>query len=259
MKLTDDCAAQSAAPVLFSDVILSGESLQRSDITEMRHGGVLSAGGIGSPSGAAPALPLGGHAKRLCDILIATAAILATAPLMLVIAALVSWNGGSPIYPHERVGFGGRRFKCLKFRTMLRDGDRVLKDLLENDPVSRREWLSHRKLKNDPRITTIGRFLRKSSLDELPQLFNVLRGDMSCVGPRPVTADELAYYSEHLDEYMSARPGITGQWQISGRSDVSMERRVQMDVDYLRSWSLAGDLSILLRTPVELIRSKGSY
>jgi lipopolysaccharide/colanic/teichoic acid biosynthesis glycosyltransferase len=178
---------------------------------------------------------------------------------MLLIAAMVAWNGGSPIYAHERVGFGGRRFKCLKFRTMRRDADKVLKDLLDSDPELRDAWVTHRKLRHDPRITPVGQFLRKSSLDELPQLFNVLRGDMSCVGPRPVTTEELEYYRDHIDEYTAVRPGLTGLWQISGRSNVNMERRVRMDVSYVRSWSFANDLLILLRTPIALIRSKGSF
>jgi lipopolysaccharide/colanic/teichoic acid biosynthesis glycosyltransferase len=202
---------------------------------------------------------VGGHVKRACDVIIAALAIVAAAPVMLLLAGMVAWNGGAPIYAHERVGFAGRRFKCLKFRTMRRDGDQILKELLDRDPAVRSAWNTHRKLKDDPRITPLGHFLRKSSLDELPQLFNVLVGDMSFVGPRPVTEDELEYYRGHVDDYVSARPGLTGVWQISGRSNVSMERRVQMDVDYLRTWSLANDASIILRTPVELIRSKGSY
>ena len=203
--------------------------------------------------------PVGGAAKRGMDVAVSVLAIVATLPLMLLIAAMIAVNGGSPVFAHERVGFGGRRFKCLKFRTMRRDADKVLNDLLESDRELKDEWLTHRKLRYDPRITTIGHVLRKTSLDELPQLFNVLRGEMSCVGPRPVTTEELEYYRDYIGDYTAVRPGLTGVWQISGRSNVSMERRVRMDVGYVRSWSLANDMKILLRTPIELIRSKGSF
>jgi exopolysaccharide production protein ExoY len=205
------------------------------------------------------ARPLGGVAKRSFDLIVAVLAIVATAPLMLLISVVIAWSGGSPIFSHERVGLGGRRFGCLKFRTMRRDADQILKELLESDPRAKKAWLTHRKLRDDPRITPIGHFLRKSSLDELPQLFNILRGDMSFVGPRPVTADELEYYKGCVEVYASARPGLTGLWQISGRSNVSMERRVRMDVEYVRTWSLSKDVLIFLRTPFKLIRSNDSF
>jgi exopolysaccharide production protein ExoY len=204
-------------------------------------------------------LPVGGAAKRGMDIVVSLLAIMATLPLMLLIAATIAWNGGSPIFADERVGFGGRRFKALKFRTMRRDADKVLKELLESDPELKDAWLTYGKLRDDPRITPFGHFLRKSSLDELPQFFNVLRGDMSCVGPRPCPPHQIEYYRDYIEDYTAVRPGLTGVWQISGRSDVSMERRVRMDIDYVRSWSLANDILILLRTPIALIRAKGAF
>jgi lipopolysaccharide/colanic/teichoic acid biosynthesis glycosyltransferase len=199
-------------------------------------------------------------AKRVLDIAGAAALLLLCLPVFLVIAALVRLDGGPAFYAHERVGRGGRLFGCLKFRSMVADADRRLADLLDRDPQARAEWEATRKLKADPRITAIGRFLRASSLDELPQILNVLAGQMSLVGPRPVQAAELAvFYGPAAQHYMAVRPGITGPWQVSGRNDTSYAQRVALDVAYARQPSLLGDLKILLRTPMAVLARRGAY
>jgi lipopolysaccharide/colanic/teichoic acid biosynthesis glycosyltransferase len=168
-------------------------------------------------------------------------------------------QAGPVIYRHRRIGYGGREFSCFKFRTMIADSENILKSLLETDAIAREEWERDRKLKNDPRITPLGAMLRAWSADELPQLFNVLLGDMSLVGPRPVTADELGRYGDQISLYLSMRPGLTGPWQVSGRSDRSYEERVALDVDYTKNWRLSTDLLILLRTLRVVIHRKGSW
>lgn len=199
-------------------------------------------------------------AKRAMDILGAGALLLLALPAFLVIAALVRRDGGRVFYAHERVGRGGRLFGCLKFRSMVVDADRRLAALLERDPAARAEWEATRKLKNDPRVTWIGRFLRATSLDELPQLINVLRGDMSLVGPRPVQAAELAaFYGAAAQHYLAVRPGITGPWQVSGRNDTSYAQRVALDVAYVTQPSLLADVKILLRTPIVVLARRGAY
>jgi lipopolysaccharide/colanic/teichoic acid biosynthesis glycosyltransferase len=199
-------------------------------------------------------------AKRMLDVLGAGALLLLTLPVFLVIALLVRRDGGRVFYAHQRVGRGGRLFGCLKFRSMVADADRRLADLLERDPVALAEWQATRKLKNDPRVTWIGRFLRASSLDELPQLINVLKGDMSLVGPRPVQAAELAaFYGAAAQHYLSVRPGITGPWQVSGRNDTSYAQRVALDVAYATHPSLLNDVKILLRTPLAVLARRGAY
>jgi lipopolysaccharide/colanic/teichoic acid biosynthesis glycosyltransferase len=198
--------------------------------------------------------------KRAMDILGAGALLLAALPVFLVIAALVKLDGGKVFYAHERVGRGGRLFGCLKFRSMVADSDRRLAALLATDPAARAEWDATRKLKNDPRVTMIGRFLRASSLDELPQIINVLKGDMSLVGPRPVQASELAaFYGAAAQHYMAVRPGITGPWQVSGRSDTSYAQRVALDVAYVTHPSILADVKILLRTPAAVLARRGAY
>lgn len=197
--------------------------------------------------------PLGGVSKRMFDIVVATLAIVATLPVMIVVF-LFYLIEGSPFYSHSRVGFAGRMFKCHKFRTMVRNGDEVLAKTLASDPKLAELWKTHRKLPNDPRVTTIGKFLRKSSLDELPQLFNVLKGEMSCVGPRPVTEEELEDYGKFAAKYASVRPGLTGLWQVSGRNDLNYAERVRLDVSYIDNWSLWTDFQILLRTPIALMK-----
>ncbi len=198
-------------------------------------------------------------AKRTLDVLGAAGLLLLLGPAFLVLALLVRLDGGRAFYAHPRIGRGGKVFGCLKFRSMVTDSQARLEALLASDPAARAEWDATRKLKHDPRITWVGRFLRSSSLDELPQLFNVLKGDMSLVGPRPVTASELEqYYGAAATHYAMVRPGITGLWQVSGRSETSYRQRVELDVAYVSSPSLLKDIGILLRTPVAVLSRRGA-
>ena len=197
---------------------------------------------------------------RALDLVVAAGALIFFAPLMVVVAFAVWLQDGGPVfYSQRRLGQAGRSFRCLKFRTMMVDADGALEELLKNDPDARREWTADRKLRQDPRITRLGEFLRKSSLDELPQLINVLRGEMSVVGPRPIVDAEVPKYGRWFRYYRAVRPGMTGLWQISGRNHVDYRRRVAMDVLYVRRLSFMGNVSILFRTiPAVLLRS-GSY
>jgi len=199
-------------------------------------------------------------AKRALDIIGAGVGLVLLAPFFLIVALMVRADGGPAFFAHQRVGRGGKLFGCLKFRSMVVDSQARLESLLANDAVARAEWEATRKLKNDPRITPIGRFLRSTSLDELPQLINVLRGEMSLVGPRPVQEAEIdRYYGASAAHYMAVRPGITGLWQVSGRSETSYESRVALDVAYVSRPSLLADLSILLRTPVAVVSRRGAH
>src|SRR5438132_10098140 len=193
--------------------------------------------------------PVGLTSKRIIDIVIALSGIVLLAPLLIIcFVATVVTSPGPALFRHRRVGFNGKYFDCLKFRTMMTDAPERLRQLLESDPIAAAEWAANRKLRYDPRITAIGAMLRKSSLDELPQLFNVLRGDMSIVGPRPVTEEELVRYSSSIGAYLSCRPGITGLWQVSGRSTTTYNKRVACDTFYARNWSIALDAKILIVT-----------
>ena len=198
-------------------------------------------------------------AKRALDIIGAGVGLVLLAPFFLIVALMVRADGGPAFFAHQRVGRGGKLFGCLKFRSMVIDSQARLEALLANDPAARAEWEATRKLKNDPRITRIGRFLRSTSLDELPQLINVLLGEMSLVGPRPVQEAEIdRYYGASAAHYMAVRPGITGLWQVSGRSETSYESRVALDVSYVSRPSLLADISILLRTPVAVLSRRGA-
>jgi exopolysaccharide production protein ExoY len=197
--------------------------------------------------------------KRIFDVVGAIVLTLIFSPLMLVIALLLRSEGGPIIYRHRRIGRDGKTFECLKFRTMVPDADRRLRELLEQHPELKTEWLQDHKLRNDPRITGIGRFLRRTSLDELPQIWNVLRGEMSLVGPRPVVRDELLRYGRSLPVYLSAKPGITGLWQVTGRNDTDYRRRVVLDVYYVRKQNLLLDFYILLKTTRVVLRGAGAY
>lgn len=199
--------------------------------------------------------------KRAMDIAGALILLLVSLPVFAAIALLVRLDGGPAFYSHPRVGLGGRRFGCLKFRSMVVDADQRLAALLERDPEARAEWERCRKLRHDPRVTWIGRFLRATSLDELPQLINVLRGEMSLVGPRPVQAAELEthYGPVATAHYLSVRPGITGLWQVSGRSETSYAARVALDSQYATNPSLWTDIRILLRTPAAVLLRRGAY
>lgn len=197
--------------------------------------------------------------KRAFDLAGASVLLLLLAPFMLAIAWRVRSSGASAFYGHTRIGQNGVPFKCLKFRSMRPDADRVLKELLAQDPAARAEWEQNFKLRDDPRITPIGHFLRRTSLDELPQLINVLRGEMSLVGPRPVVQDELQRYGDAAPLYLEAKPGITGLWQVSGRSDTTYAERVSLDAWYVRNWSLWYDIAILLKTVDVVLNRRGAY
>ena len=198
--------------------------------------------------------------SRAIDVVGSIILLICFAPLMGLIAlSIYMADPGPAVFKQSRIGRGGKLFKCLKFRTMAVDAEERLIALLHSDPAARLEWARDHKLKNDPRIVGVGRFLRKSSLDELPQLFNVLRGEMSLVGPRPIVPDEARRYGRYLKHYCRVRPGLTGLWQISGRNDVSYRRRVAFDVIYVRKGSPGYDLRILLLTVPCVLLSKGSY
>ncbi len=193
--------------------------------------------------------------KGVMDVCLGALLLALAGPLFLAIMAASGLDGGPIFFAHRRVGAGGRSFYCLKFRTMVVDAERVLEAALAQDPVMAAEWISSRKLTRDPRITPIGRFLRKTSLDELPQLINVLRRDMSLVGPRPIVENEIHFYGESIARYYAIRPGLTGLWQISGRSNVSYGRRVELDTWYVNNRTIWRDLTVLLKTvPVVLCR-----
>lgn len=205
---------------------------------------------IGSPDAARCGTePLGGRVKRVMDVFVAGLALVLLAPIMPILMLLIKLSSEGPVfYAHPRVGFGGRTFNCYKFRTMRVDGDRVLAEHLAANPEAAIEWREKQKLDNDPRVTPLGQLLRKSSLDEVPQLINVLRGEMSCIGPRPVVVAELSRYGVHGMDYIRSRPGLTGIWQVSGRSNRSYEDRVLLDHYYHRNWSVWLDVIILVKT-----------
>jgi exopolysaccharide production protein ExoY len=204
--------------------------------------------------------PIGLTSKRAIDIILAVSGIILLAPLLIIcFVVTVATSPGPALFRHKRVGFNGKYFDCLKFRTMVTDAPERLRQLLDSDPVAAAEWAANRKLRHDPRVTAIGDILRRSSLDELPQLFNVLRGDMSIVGPRPITAEELEKYSGAIDAYLSCRPGITGLWQVSGRSTTTYSKRVACDAFYAREWSMALDAKIVIVTIPSLLLSESAF
>lgn len=205
--------------------------------------------------GVAPRMPaetvsatLRSAGKRAFDVIAAAVLLILAAPLLAVVALLVSMDGGPAFFRHRRVGRGGALFGCWKFRTMILDAEPCLEEYFSHHPHALDEWRREQKLAFDPRVTPIGKFLRRSSLDELPQLLNVLAGEMSLVGPRPVTVDELRHYGNTAQLYMSARPGITGLWQVSGRNDVGYAQRVALDQHYIERGGALLDLVILYRT-----------
>ncbi len=202
------------------------------------------------------------RAKRAFDLTVVTVTAPFWGSAVLVLAGLVRLTSRGPsFYRHERVGRSGRPIGCLKLRTMVVDADARLAELLASDPALAEEFALTFKLKKDPRVTRVGRMLRRSSLDELPQLVNVLRGEMSLVGPRPITEEEMRRYGQYMPIVLSARPGMTGLWQVSGRNDVSYATRVALDVQYAFGQSLGGDISILVRTVRRVLRPSrgGAY
>ena len=211
---------------------------------------------IAAPPSSLPALTLvrrqsrlGRSLKRTGDVLLSLAVVGLGSPAFLLLAALVKLSSPGPVfYVQQRVGRGYRRFGCIKFRTMRQDADAVLAQVLERSPALQAEFDRDFKLRDDPRITPIGRFLRRSSLDELPQFFNVLRGEMSVVGPRPIVRKEIDRYGDYMDEVLAVRPGLTGLWQVSGRNNLSYPKRVRLDLAYARGRTFLLDLAIILRT-----------
>ncbi|MBA0184079.1 undecaprenyl-phosphate galactose phosphotransferase WbaP [Pectobacterium versatile] len=197
--------------------------------------------------------------KRTFDIVGSISIIFFASPLLLFLAFVISKDGGPAIYGHERIGRNAKKFKCLKFRSMIVNSQEVLQELLDTDPDARAEWEKDFKLKNDPRITKVGNLIRKTSLDELPQLFNVLKGDMSLVGPRPIVEQELGRYAGDVDYYLMAKPGMTGLWQVSGRNDVDYDTRVYFDAWYVKNWSLWNDIAILFKTINVVLKKDGAY
>lgn len=198
-------------------------------------------------------------AKRLMDIILSSIALLVSSPILIVLFFLVRADGGPAFFGHTRIGRNGAPFRCLKFRTMNVDAAERLEALLRNDEQARREWQDSRKLKHDPRVTTHGRLLRALALDELPQLWNVLVGEMSLVGPRPVTGDELeVHYGTGREAYLAVRPGLTGLWQASGRNEIGYQRRVEMDAWYVRNWSTWIDIVLMAKTIPTLLSRRGA-
>lgn len=197
--------------------------------------------------------------KRIIDIILSLLGLIVLFPLFIYVSWKIKQDGGCIIYGHKRIGRNGQVFSCLKFRTMVENSEQVLQTLLATDPLAKAEWEKDFKLKNDPRITSIGRFLRRTSLDELPQLWNVLKGEMSLVGPRPVISDELPRYEDNVDYYFMAKPGMTGIWQVSGRNDIDYQKRVYLDSWYVKNWSLWNDLVILCKTISVVIHRRGAY
>lgn len=203
--------------------------------------------------------PIGGRKKRAIDLLVLALIM----PLMLSLIAIVALaifltDRGPIFYGHKRVGFDGRPFRCWKLRSMVTNGDEVLSKYLEENPQHLQVWQTERKLDDDPRVTRIGAILRKTSLDELPQVFNVLMGDMSLVGPRPVVVAELDHYASSKVHYLRARPGVTGLWQVSGRSDTTYKQRVNLDRYYVTNWQLKRDMWILFMTVPAVLASRGA-
>lgn len=197
-------------------------------------------------------------AKRFFDVVASLALLTLLAPVMLIIAAIIRWDGGPAIYASERLGRGGKPFRALKFRTMVPDADGALRNLIDQDPQAGEEWKSGFKLRNDPRVTSVGRVLRKLSLDELPQLLNVIKGDMSLVGPRPLLPVEREAYGEAFKFYCQCVPGITGPWQVSGRNNLDYQRRIELNTWYAKNASVRTDLSILFRTLSVVFRGVGA-
>lgn len=206
-----------------------------------------------------PVRPIGGFRKRAFDMIGAVALLILFSPLFLLIAMAVKLGDFGPVmFGHQRVGHNGKSFRCLKFRTMVIDSSTRLAAHLAENPEALAEWATTRKLRNDVRVTEIGRVLRKLSLDELPQLINVLRGDMSLVGPRPVMGEEMVLYGDRGDHYLRSRPGLTGKWQVSGRSDTTFEERVRLDSQYVEQWSFVGDILIILKTVPVVLSARGA-
>lgn len=229
--------------------------------TDSAAGELTSAGALhSSKSPPARSVVLGRLLKRVMDVAGSAFFILLFLPFFVIVALGVRMSSRGPIfYSQRRVGRHGRTIHVYKFRSMRVDADEVLATFLDSDAGARAEWESHHKLKTDPRITSFGRFIRRTSLDEIPQFWNVLRGDMSLIGPRPVTTAERHRYREHWPMYCAMRPGISGLWQVSGRSRLTYDERVALDVKYVRGWSVWMDIKILVRTVKVVLATDGSH
>jgi lipopolysaccharide/colanic/teichoic acid biosynthesis glycosyltransferase len=203
---------------------------------------------------------VGRRLKRVVDLVLSVLAIIILSPVYIVTSIIIKLDSPGPVfYRHRRLGRNMHELSILKFRTMHRDADKRLKDLLDSDPALKKEFEERFKLKNDPRVTRVGRFLRKFSIDELPQFFNIVAGQMSFVGPRPIVDDEVKYYKQHSLVMFRVPPGATGRWQVSGRNDTSYDSRVAMDTSYVQEWTFWEDLKIILKTPPAVLSRKGSY
>lgn len=213
---------------------------------------------------ASPAhLAFSSRLKRALDLAAAWSVVIGFAPFFAMLILLVSIDGGPVLYAQKRIGRGGRAFRCWKFRTMVVGADRILKELLARDESARVEYETYWKLKDDPRITFVGRFLRRYSLDELPQIFNVIRGDMSLVGPRPRSLKEMQFFETKMPDlnsaYKSVKPGLTGLWQVNGRNHLSLDSKAHLDAYYAKNWSVRGDLQIIVATVPVIINGKGAF
>ena len=198
--------------------------------------------------------------KRFLDLILVTLGGLVLLPFLLLTALIVKISSPGPVlYGHKRLGYNGKYFRAYKFRSMVKDADKKLESILEADPRLKEEWEASHKLKVDPRVTPIGRLLRRTSFDEFPQLINILKGEMSLVGPRPVTDPEIEKYGENARRVLTVKPGLTGLWQVSGRSDTDYAERVSYDLYYIQSWSVWLDIWILYRTPGAILKGKGAY
>lgn len=195
--------------------------------------------------------------KRLFDIVCSAVALVFLSPIIALVWLIISAEGGKGFYGQERIGMGRRAFKCWKLRSMVVDAEACLQEHLKNNSIAEAEWVKNRKLTKDPRITPLGQFIRKTSIDELPQLWNVLIGDMSIVGPRPVVFEELHMYGVAQESYLAIRPGITGLWQVNGRNSVSYESRVAFDTKYCGSITFGGDIILILKTLLVVIKRTG--
>ena len=236
-----------------------GVRTARPNFRVIGHRGPVAISNVGAEVRNLDARPVRKFLKRVFDVLGAVLLGILFAPLIGVIAVLLHREGGPIIFRHRRVGRHGKAFDCLKFRSMVPDADRVLHALMEQHPELKAEWLRDHKLKDDPRVTAVGRFLRRTSLDELPQLWNVICGEMSLVGPRPVVREELLRYGRCACIYLAARPGVTGLWQVNGRNNTDYRRRVVLDVYYVRRQNLILDLYILFKTTYVVLGGSGAY
>ena len=206
------------------------------------------------------ARPINRWIKTIFDYVLTITGTVVISPILIIIALWIYKDSPGPvIFKHRRIGKNGKEFNCYKFRSMCVDAKEKLEQLLKTNPEAKAEWEKDFKLKNDPRITKSGEFLRKTSLDELPQIFNVLKGEMSLVGPRPIIRDEMIRYGEYIEDYLMVKPGITGMWQVSGRSDTDYKQRVQLDSWYVRNWSVWLDTMLLWRTGKIVLQCKGAY